>query len=271
MTDTVAARMLDAGIRALRVDILPHLDNEDIRIRFDQITRLLRGVSARLTTREEGLRDLINANSQLVDGIAVSPGEFQLEELEKQRLTLEQKMCDLIPEWLEDAKNTASAIKSLEKMVADEKKFFLSQDADVASGSQVVYRGGRIDQEALQPADEFPPINDETITGYLRSRLNRDNICARKVRTVPGGFSKYTAFFNLVDEADASQKNLVIRKDMRELFLQKSVVTEYPVLEKLHALGFPVARPVWLEPDRTLFGGCFMVSEQVDGTNDSTK
>jgi aminoglycoside phosphotransferase (APT) family kinase protein len=82
----------------------------------------------------------------------------------------------------------------------------------------------------------------------------------------PGGFSKTTAFFTLVLPSGERQA-LVLRKDLPLEFVS-SVVYELPLLQRLHAIGFPVAEPVWLEDDPSIVGGCFMVSRRAAGSVD---
>ena len=61
----------------------------------------------------------------------------------------------------------------------------------------------------------------------------------------------------------------MIRKDLSADFLMmgKSAADEYPLLEKLYAAGLTVARPLWLELDKTIFDGCFFVCEAVPGSS----
>jgi aminoglycoside phosphotransferase (APT) family kinase protein len=61
----------------------------------------------------------------------------------------------------------------------------------------------------------------------------------------------------------------VIRKDMPVPFIDKTVVNEFGPLQHLHALGFPVAKALWLEDDAAVFGGRFIVSERVPGSSNS--
>jgi aminoglycoside phosphotransferase (APT) family kinase protein len=62
---------------------------------------------------------------------------------------------------------------------------------------------------------------------------------------------------------------LVIRKDLPVPLMDKTVVNEFGLLQRLHAAGFPVAEPLWLETDAQRFGGAFIVSRRVAGTSDA--
>ena len=273
MSDKIAARILDAAIRSLRLEILPQLPDDAARIRLDQITRLLKSVSARLSLRETGLRELLgSAASQAglasVSGVA---DVLSLHDMEQHRRRVEQSISERLPDLIDAAGKSSDGVRALARVVQLEKNFFLSQDADIAAGSQVVYRGGRIESEGeTTRAGSAPPLNAATLTIYLQRRLQRKDVQAVNVRIIPGGFSKLTMFFTLVDEAAATSADLVIRKDMPLPFIENTVVNEFGLLQKLHGLGFPIAKPMWLETDRAVFGGCFIVSERVAGTSDSS-
>ena len=270
MSDASAGRVLDAAIKALRTEIFPQLPDDAIRIRFDQITRLLTSVSARISRREKGLLQLLQsaAGSTDIPPVAAPSADQTLEELEQQRVSVERAISQRLPALLDSAAQSKDAIQALERIVELEKAFYISQDADIAAGSAVVYRGGRIESEPPAAPRRWPEIDAESLTVYLRTRFNRADIAATKVRPIAGGFSKETIFFTLVDERSGTDRNLVIRKDMPVPFINKSVVNEFPLLEQLHKRGFPVAEPLWLETNRDLFGGRFIVSARVAGTSD---
>ena len=264
MSDKVAARILDAAIRSLRQEILPQLPDDAARIRFDQITRLSRAVAARLSLREAGLRELLGSAATLSESSTV-------QDLEQYRWRLEQSISERLPSLIDAAGQSSEGMRALQNVVQLEKNFFLSQDADIAAGTQVAYRGGRIDAESESTRVELaPPLDAQTLTAYLQRRMQRNDVNATNVRTIPGGFSKLTMFFTLVDEAAGSNADLVIRKDMPLPFIENTVVNEFGLLQKLHGLGFPVAKPLWLESEHAIFGGCFIVSERVAGTSDSS-
>lgn len=271
MIDAYAARILGAAIESLRTDILPKLGDDETRIRFDQITRLLNSVLARLSLREEGLKQLLASAATVVSVPPIELVDPSLPDLERQRQKVEQAISDSIPALLDEVGGSNEGVQKLEKIVNLEKAFFISQDADVSKGSQVVFRGGRIDEEIPAAAvSEHPPINDITLTAYLCQRLQRRDVKALNIRAIPGGFSKLTLFFTLLDESDGSKKDLVIRKDMPAPFLDKTVVSEFDLLQHLYERDFPVAKPLWLEMDYSVFRGRFIVSERVGGTSDSS-
>ncbi|MET0660264.1 MAG: hypothetical protein ABW110_19140, partial [Steroidobacteraceae bacterium] len=232
MTDTSAGRVLDAAIKSLRTEILPQLKDDAIRIRFDQITRLLIGVSARISRREQGLRELLQkaGGTGLLD-VEEPAEDATIEELEQRRIELERSISQQLPALLDAAADGADGVAALERFVEWQKAFYLSQDADIAHGSAVVYRGGRIESPPAPPASRWPELNEASLTAYLRKRLGHDDVSAVKVRAIAGGFSKQTVFFTLHDAAAGTEQPLVIRKDMPVPFINKTVFNEFQLLQ----------------------------------------
>lgn len=268
--ESTAARLLDAAILSLRTDVLALVGDDVGRMRVDHITRLLRMASAQLTRRQVAL-DRHAADAAQGVGIAVPPldGEATPERRERRRGAIENAISAQLPALVEAAgRGDRESLRRLEAFVAFEKAFHVAQDADILLGSQVAYRGGRIDAEPPRTRTEsWPAVDAPALTAYLRRHLGRENVHADGIRAIPGGFSKETVFFTLVD--GASRRDLVMRKDMAVPFVDKTVTNEFGPLKALHALGFPVARPLWLETDTTVFGAPFLVSERVAGTSNA--
>jgi len=266
MTDLRSARLLDTAVATLREEILPLLGDPVSRIKLDHVTRLLWDVSARLSAREAGLRTLVGTLSAVVC-LPPPPADADLETLERLRGEAEAKVAEKLPEWLSGADGEGG--EALAKLVAAERDFYISQDPDVANGSAVVYRGGRIESERVKAVGAgFPDLDAEGLTGYLRTRFGREEVTATGLKRIPGGFSKETIFFTLEDAVSGESDPLVIRKDLPVPLIEKTVVREFPLLKHLHAQGFPVAEPLWLEDDAARFGGAFLVSRRVAGTSD---
>lgn len=266
MTDLHSARLLETAVETLRGEILPTVDDPSVRVKIDHVTRLLWEVSARLSRREEDLRTLVGRLSNLVPVAPPAPAD-DLGALELLRASAEALVVERLPDWCADTGGAGGA--ALHELVEVERAFYIAQDPDVARGSAVVYRGGRIETgRASTPRTAFPEITAASLTDYVRAHFARDSVSASEVRRIPGGFSKETIFFVLTDERDGTTQDLVIRKDLPVPLIEKTVVREFPLLRKLHARSFPVAEPLWLEADRALFGGSFLVSRRVAGTND---
>jgi aminoglycoside phosphotransferase (APT) family kinase protein len=265
--DDTAIRLLDAAIHSLRTDVLPLLGEDVGRMRVDHVTRLLRAVSARLTQRQDGLQTLIA--TAVNAGIAARPAPG--EPVEAQRQALERAMSQALPALLDAAtQGDTAALDQLDAIIAMEKAFFVAHDPDILQGSQVAYRGGRIDHETPVPrAEPWPVIDESSLSGYLHRRFGRDDVRAEGIRAIPGGFSKGTVFFTLVDDAEQTRRDLVMRKDIPLPFIDKTVADEFGLLQALHQRGFPVAKPMWLETDLEYLGASFIVSERVRGTSNA--
>ena len=133
---------------------------------------------------------------------------------------------------------------------------------------QILYRGGRLEDEEAVKTEAQPPISLERLNRYLRLKFPDDNsVHAKDLAMVPGGFSKLTAFFTLCRDKHRDQQ-MAIRKDMPVSAIETTVVDEYPLLCKIHQAGFPVAEPHWLETDKSFFDGAFLVSTRASGSND---
>lgn len=264
MSDHRSAQLLAVAIATLRNEILPGIEDPIARIKVDHVTRLLWDVEARLAKRETSLRALLPGLDEFAS-VAPVADTSDLATLERVRADAEQAICDRLPALIAEARADGGA--ALGRLVQTVRAFYIDQDPDVANGSAVVYRGGRIEGERLSESAGPTAIETEALTLYLRERERRHDVVARDLRKISGGFSKDTIFFSRAVGAEVEA--LVIRKDLPVPLMGKTVVNEYPLLTRLFALGFPVAEPLWLEPDRTCFGGSFLVSRRVAGSGDA--
>jgi aminoglycoside phosphotransferase (APT) family kinase protein len=87
----------------------------------------------------------------------------------------------------------------------------------------------------------------------------------RNVQAVSGGNSKQTVMFEWVD-VDGRVRSLVMRRDRPNSFVGTSVADEFPIVRAVHAAGFPVPEPLWLEDRSPFIPGTFMVSRRGLGT-----
>jgi aminoglycoside phosphotransferase (APT) family kinase protein len=268
MTNLRSEQLLGAAVKTLREEILPGITDPAARIKIDHVTRLLWDVAARLSKREAGLRAYLGAASSLVPAGSAA-ADADLNALELQRAAVAKEICARLPDMIEEAARDRGA--SLRNVLQLERAFYISQDPDVANGSAVAYRGGRIEGDASGRGVSLPSIDAVSLSAYLRARMQRDDVAAIDVSRVPGGYSKDTIFFTLTDAANGSAQKLVIRKDLPVPLMGKTVINEFDLLQRLHAAGFPVAEPLWLETDTQRFGGAFIVSRRVPGTSDAAK
>lgn len=99
----------------------------------------------------------------------------------------------------------------------------------------------------------FPALPDEPVAAF---------------RLTPGGYAKLTALFSLKPNTVLPEK-LVLRLDMVDSVTPTSVKDEYPVLDRVFALGLPVPRPLLLEPDTAFLGGSFLVMTEIENSEPS--
>ncbi|QCP50338.1 phosphotransferase family protein [Trinickia violacea] len=129
-------------------------------------------------------------------------------------------------------------------------------DPTIGSGARNAYQGGRGDRREDKSGSGAIYITAEPLQDYLRARLPEHGATAvLEVQRLMGGFSKETYIVRL----DAGgEQTIVIRKDGYGLPTGSSVVSEFAVLQEVHAAGVPTPQPLWLEPDVAHFGGAFM-------------
>lgn len=108
-------------------------------------------------------------------------------------------------------------------------------------------------------------VTDAGLTDYLKGRFPDDpDIASSDATKVPGGYSKETFSFTL-NHGDGRAEKLMIRRDLPAAPSETKVADEAKLIGHLHALGFPVAEPRWLETDTSVLGTPFLVVSKVDG------
>jgi aminoglycoside phosphotransferase (APT) family kinase protein len=107
-------------------------------------------------------------------------------------------------------------------------------------------------------------VTPDMVNACLRRRLPRGNVFATEVKSVGGGHSKDTFMVGLDGPSDWGRE-VVIRRDVPYGTGDTSVVDEYPLIESLHALGYPVPRPLLLEPGPNELGAPFAIMARVPG------
>ncbi|MGI5159251.1 phosphotransferase family protein [Microbispora sp. CA-102843] len=85
------------------------------------------------------------------------------------------------------------------------------------------------------------------------------------VEMVVGGQSKHTYLIKVdpQEAPEAWRDGVVVRMDTG--YFDYSVLDEYALMTRLFQAGVPVAEPLLLEPDGSVFGRPFMVSRRLDG------
>jgi len=282
INDRLTSRLLSSAVTALENAVVPAVHSDGAATMLDIVIRTLRMLEAHYGHRIEDLENLIADARQLLCDAGIPPPETPdlpgtpLEKLEAQNNSLMERIAGEIPHLLERAASgdgQGDAVALLERIVSSQADFLATQDPDIRHGSAVVYRGGKIDRAKHPPPASDAPIDNDSLTTYLRARFpDSPGIHASAVTVLAGGFSKNTILFDLQRPGGAVEP-CVMRKDMSAdfLFMEKSVVDEYPLLEKVYQAGLNVATPLWLEREKHWFNGSFFISRAVPGTSDINK
>jgi aminoglycoside phosphotransferase (APT) family kinase protein len=113
------------------------------------------------------------------------------------------------------------------------------------------------------------PFDAAALQAYLRARPDGDpNLEVETLRPLPGGFSKSTYLADI--RRDGVEEGWVLRRDLPFSPLRTFVPDEYPLLQALHARGFPVAQPLWCEADPGALGAATLAVLRVAGDGDMT-
>lgn len=120
-------------------------------------------------------------------------------------------------------------------------------------------------KKSFQGATVHDRITRETMTEYIRHNIpNAENVEVVNVKILPGGRSKYTIFISIRGSKELPEE-LVMRQDTGKAGIPTSVVDEFPILESAYAAGLPVAKPYYLEANKTALGGPFMLVGKLNG------
>lgn len=79
---------------------------------------------------------------------------------------------------------------------------------------------------------------------------------------VSGGNSKLSALLTLADN-DVLPRQLALRMDIPNTSTPMRLDTEYPVMQRIFALGLPVPEPILFEPDPAWLGDAFVLMTQI--------
>ena len=81
------------------------------------------------------------------------------------------------------------------------------------------------------------------------------------------GYSKDTYLIR-VEEPGRAARTVVIRRDLPGGPSRTTVVDEFPLISALHERGYPLAAPLFVEPDPAVLGQPFLVTEGAPGSPD---
>jgi len=109
-----------------------------------------------------------------------------------------------------------------------------------------------------------PASQRERLSRYLAMRypgLPSDPL--RSFRVVPGGRGKETSLFELVPNEWLASR-LVLRRDLTLSVTGTSAYAEFPLLQRLAALGLPVPTPILAEKEPAHLGGSFIIMTEIE-------
>ncbi|MFT7529869.1 MAG: aminoglycoside phosphotransferase (APT) family kinase protein [Gammaproteobacteria bacterium] len=284
MDNKTTSRILASAVTALEHSVVPAVTIDSSSTILDIVIRTLSMLEAHYGRREQDLEQLIKASQALLDEVVtenikpVATDISMLDRLESEKNIINEHIADKIPALIESSagndERAKQSVELLRKIVTTQADFYASQDPNILKGSADVYRGGRIDRpEKVDEVDKFDEITDATLTKYLQYKFPEiPEIFATSVSILLGGFSKTTILFDL-HKPDMIVEHCVIRKDLSSDFLmmEKTVIDEYPLLEKVFKAGLNVAEPLWIETNKSWLNGSFIVSRVVAGTSDIGK
>ena len=113
------------------------------------------------------------------------------------------------------------------------------------------------------PETQVQPMNEATLTLYLRETLKSTTLAVTGVRALLGGYSKQT-FLLTLSGADQFANALVLRRDMKGSPVEVRAADEYPVIKLVHDRGLPVPEPVAVDHTPP-FGGTLLVMRRAPG------
>jgi aminoglycoside phosphotransferase (APT) family kinase protein len=251
--DALATHVLEAIEHALQAQLYPELQSADSRFLADMMVRLLRWLALRQTKLAESSSRHEQSLGRLLGADSPPQRREALEELVAQ--------CN--------GSSGASGYRDiLNRFIEIEATFLQELDPEGASSVADNYEGGRLSGRRNIPAPI--PVNDETVTRYLRARFPEcPRIRATGTLSLVGGLGKDTILF-VIEEGDAHSGGVVMRKDLPISPIGVTVVDEFPLLTRLAALDIPVPIPLWAEHSAEPLGTKFIVVRQMPGSIDTT-
>lgn len=244
--------------RDLRRRILPDLTSAGSRLQIDYMIRLLQWVAMQV-----GDFDTLDAAHRTALESLLASGDVACLPAPPAAFYEAEPVPPVAAQLRRLAASSLACPSAFDRYVDMETTLVRALDAQGGSGFGDVYQGGKL--AAAQ--DKAPPACDAaTLSAYLKTRFAAPDAAATDVAPLPGGFGKDTVLFT-IHGCGAMDGAAVIRKDFAVSAGPLPVTREFPLLSALHRLGFPVAQPLWAEPDDTVIGGPFIVSRRVAGTS----
>lgn len=237
----------------------PQLQDPAANLSIDYMSRLLRWAVVEISSAD-GQRETYRQNlgALLSQNQAPQFADFSFDE---------SATVDGLVQEIRGLAASANDPSELAAYVDVEASLMRALDPEGGAGFAEIYQGGRLGAEKTSSA-QWSPINEESLTRYLRTRFPQyPGLQASKVRPLPGGFGKDTILFEIAGEGPFTGP-VVMRKDFFVPPGPSSVTEEYALLQALQGNGVPVPTALWSESDAEHFGGCFVVVRRVEGSND---
>lgn len=135
--------------------------------------------------------------------------------------------------------------------------YHLPMDPVIDAGTRATYAGGRGDARTTHDDSIAVELTAELLQDWLRrNRHAGPDAQVTSLKRLMGGYSKATYIARIVDAGN--EQTVVVRKDSPGLPTGSSVVSEFPILGEMTAIGVPAPAPLWVEPDAGLCGGAFI-------------
>jgi aminoglycoside phosphotransferase (APT) family kinase protein len=113
------------------------------------------------------------------------------------------------------------------------------------------------------PAEPHPTLQ-QRLEAYLGAKLGK-RVSVANLERLPGGVSRETWGFDLLQPDGPAGEPLVLRMDTDMAFVGGSRQTEFRLLEWVAARGIPVPTVLWCETDPGILGAAFLIMRRVAG------
>lgn len=267
------ARYIQAITKGLHDYVLPQLENGQARDVLTNSLRALAGLAANLDQQPleqlerldssqlpAELASLVGGDSSTASGLhlpSTAPvDDFAMGAASFPLIAAGARWLAATP-WLSAPQNLLAA-KSLLRWEHGIRTRAVERIAEVERG----HMGG----DAAASAD-VPDINREALQSYLRRRLENPALEITEFRFIPGGRVRQTALFSINSHSGLPEKQVVQRDHPAGLTSFKGAPMQFALLERLHAAGMQVPRPLLVEASTDALGGAFLVAERLTGAS----
>ena len=138
---------------------------------------------------------------------------------------------------------------------------------ETALRAETLGRVGRAEQglAVTSASAGVADISAAPLETYLRQRLNSPKLRVVEFRFLPGGRVRQTALFVVEGTTVVPSRLVLQREHPGALTTLTGPGMQFAVLQRVHAAGMKVARPVLLEESVAPLGAAFLITEQLPG------